>query len=218
MKILVVDDHPLFLDGLKLVLSGLDKDIDFLQANDGEQALTLVADHLNELALVLVDLNLPGLDGVALITAFSERQYWIPTVMISAEENPRAIKAALDAGALGFIPKSYNAEELLNAARQVLKGELHLPENIRQQLERAENLTNKGKDDNADAARYGITPRQFSVLQLMAQGLPNKRIALTLNLTEHTVKAHVGALFSALNAGNRTECVQEARRLGLIDA
>ncbi len=213
MKILVVDDHPLFLDGLLQVLRQLDPNTVTEQVVNAEQALNrLVSDA--EFQLILVDINMPGMDGLDLLSALVERELWIPAVVISAQDNPKTVAAALDAGALGFIPKSFGASELLDALKRVLAGEVFLPEPVKEQIDRLRRSsasTNSGLNKD-----LGITARQIRVLELLVKGYSNRKIALTLNLSEHTVKSHLKTLFTILNADNRTACAQKAEELGLI--
>jgi DNA-binding NarL/FixJ family response regulator len=138
---------------------------------------------------------------------------WIPAVVISAHDNLRIITRALDAGALGFIPKSFGAEQLLGALQKVLKGEIFLPETVRRHIRQL-----RPADTHVSTAghEHGVTPRQIRVLELLAKGYSNRKIALAMNLSEHTVKSHLKTLFAALNADNRTACVHKAEQLGLI--
>lgn len=211
MKILVVDDHPLFLDGLLQVLQQLNPTVSTVQVASAEQALNrLKADP--EFQLILADINMPGMDGLDLLSALVEHEFWIPAVVISAQDNPIIIAEALDAGALGFIPKSFGAGELLDALKRVLAGEVFLPDPIKEQIDRMRRSTvnvNSGM-------KLGITTRQLRVLELLVKGYSNRKIALTLNLSEHTVKSHLKVLFSILNVDNRTVCAQKAEELGLV--
>jgi two-component system, NarL family, nitrate/nitrite response regulator NarL len=211
VKILVVDDHPLFLDGLLQVLRQLDPNTVTEQVVNAEQALNRLVSG-SEFQLILVDINMPGMDGLDLLSALVERELWIPAVVISAQDNPRIIAAALDAGALGFIPKSFGASELLDALKRVLAGEVFLPEQIKEQIDRMR----RSSTDSVPNKNLGITARQIRVLELLVKGYSNRKIALTLNLSEHTVKSHLKVLFAVLNADNRTACAQKAEELGLV--
>jgi two-component system nitrate/nitrite response regulator NarL len=211
VKILVVDDHPLFLDGLLQVLRQLDPNTMTEQVANAEQALSRLASG-PEFQLILVDINMPGMDGLDLLAALVERELWIPAVVISAQDDPRIIAAALDAGALGFIPKSFGAAELLDALKKVLAGEVFLPEPVKEQIDRMR----RSSTDSILNKNLGITTRQIRVLELLVKGYSNRKIALTLNLSEHTVKSHLKTLFAILNADNRTACAQKAEELGLV--
>jgi DNA-binding NarL/FixJ family response regulator len=217
MHILVADDHQLFLDGIRHILAKLGTDVTITEATRAEQAIEQMESGL-EFDLVLIDLNMPGMDGMSILQRMRERKAWLPLVVISGEDDARAIKSALDAGALGFIPKAHSSQQMLSALKAILEGEIYIPEDIQKQIDFLE--TRRPPREANDALKAsGITKRQHDVLQLMAKGYSNKQIATSLFLTEHTVKAHISALFAALNASNRTECVQRAERQGiLVDA
>ncbi|HEX5057148.1 MAG TPA: response regulator transcription factor [Gammaproteobacteria bacterium] len=211
MKILVVDDHPLFMDGLLQVLRQLAPATVAEQALNAEQALAILKADPG-FQLILVDINMPGMGGLDLLSALVEYELWIPAVVISAQDDPRVVADAMNAGALGFIPKSFGATELLQALKMVLSGEVFLPEPLREQIERIRRSPARSEQ----GAKLGITSRQLRVLELLVKGYSNRKIALSLNLSEHTVKSHLKTLFAVLNADNRTECVQKAVKLGLV--
>ena len=215
MKILVVDDHPLFLDGLLQVLKKLDKRLEPVQVSSAQTALEVLLQDAN-FDLILIDINMPGMDGIDLLTTLVERELWVPAVVISAQDNPRFIVQALDAGALGFIPKSFNAHELLTALQTVLQGEIFLPDIVAKQIDQLRRAESGARPTAKKGQDYGITPRQIRVLELLVKGHSNRAIANTLNLSEHTVKSHLKSIFVSLGASNRTECVQKAVQLGLI--
>jgi len=214
MRILVVDDHQLFLEGLRMVLQSLGPDVEILQARDGAAALQAV--EANDLELILLDLNMPGVDGLAILQSLAERQLWIPTVILSASDDLVQIHRALELGALGFISKSAHSREMLGALRDVLRGDVYIPPDLRLGLQRLQRTRNGAPAGNPALQRYGITPRQHEVLRLLARGYSNQQIAETLFLSEHTVKSHVKALFSALHVSNRTECARAAEHAGLL--
>ena len=127
------------------------------------------------------------------------------------------IKSALEIGALGFIPKSHGSQQMLAILKDILEGEIYIPAEIQKQIDNLE--TRRPPTDainNNSLKDSGISKRQYDVLQLMARGYSNKQIATTLYLTEHTVKAHISALFKTFTARNRTECVQLAERQGIL--
>lgn len=209
MKILIADDHQLFIDGIRHILTRLDPGVRVTETNSAEQAIeTLESD--SSFDLVLIDLGLPGMDGTSIIQRMHGRGTWLPLVAISGEQDLRVIKSVLEAGALGFIPKSHGSQRMLTALERILDGEIYLPAEIEQQLQQLE--TRRSPTEGR------VTKRQLDVLQLMAKGYSNKQIATSLFLTEHTVKAHVSAIFMTLDAGNRTECVRIAQREGLLQA
>jgi DNA-binding NarL/FixJ family response regulator len=216
MHILVADDHQLFLDGIRHILAKLGTNVTVTEASCAEQAIAHMESGL-EFDLILLDLNMPGMDGMSILQRQRQRKAWLPLVIISGEEDARIIKSALDAGALGFIPKAHSGQQMLAALKSILDGEIYIPVEIQKQIDNLETRRPpEAAHSNAALKGSGITKRQYDVLQLMAKGYSNKQIAASLFLTEHTVKAHISALFSALNAGNRTECVQRAERQGIL--
>ncbi len=197
-RILIVDDHPFFLFGLTAILE--------------EEALassvacaSTVAEAVEDLqqspetALVLLDLSLQGEAGLSLFAELEQLGLPVPVVVISSREDETSVRAARSAGAVGFLPKSANRRSLLRMVQRVSQGELFYP-------------SMQAPATQADS----LTPRQLEVLGLLAEGLPNKRICQMLDLTEHTVKTHLKAIFTHLGVHNRTECVAQARSLGLI--
>ncbi|HFE32552.1 MAG TPA: response regulator transcription factor, partial [Gammaproteobacteria bacterium] len=199
MQILLADDHPLFLDGMRHILAQLDDAVQVHCADSGEAALRRLRGE-GDFDLLLLDLGLPDTDGLGLLQVLREEAITVPVIVVSASENLHQIRAALATGALGFIPKSYHAGQMLGAIREVLEtGQVYLPDDI---CARIEQLV----AGDEPPAGQGITARQRQVLSLLAQGLANKQIAQRLSLTEHTVKAHLGALFQLLRVSNRTEC------------
>lgn len=207
MKILVVDDHQLFIDGIRYLLLQLEEEVEVIECNNSESAIDLL-ESPSEFDLVLIDLVMPDLNGISIIQRLHSRGLWRPLVVMSGEENLRTIKSAMDAGALGFIPKTFGSSAMLDALRQILAGELFLPDGLEERLAA---LAPRRSAEVGD-----ITPRQHEVLELMALGYSNRQIATSLFLTEHTVKAHIRTLFQTLQASNRTDCVQLARRKGLL--
>lgn len=211
MQVLVADDHQLFLDGIQHILKKLDTDVEVTESTSAERAIEILESG-RKFDLILIDLSMPGMDGLSILQRMHERKVWLPLVVVSGEEDVQKIKSALDSGALGFIPKTYSSQQMLSALQTILDGEIYIPEKIEKQitvLEARRPLTEKQGNDILKAS--GITKRQYEVLQLMAKGYSNKQIATSLYLTEHTVKSHISALFTALNASNRTECVQNAQ-------
>ncbi len=213
MRVLVVEDHPIYFEGVQSILNGLDDDVELVLAESAEKALSM-CEKDRDFDLCVVDLLLPGIDGASFVEALVERDIWIPTVVVSADDDSDKISRALSGGALGFIPKSANAEQMLADIRRVLNGDLVIPKSIYERLSRADRAAKLGVPEIA--SRLGITPRQYLVLELMAAGLSNAQIGQTMNVSEHTVKSHVRALFLAFEVQNRTACVHCAVRNGLV--
>ncbi len=217
MKILIVDDHPLIREALRHVLTMLDNQLELIEAQNCADAMTAAAANPT-LDLVLLDLGLPDADGITALEQMRERHPATPVVVLSATEQPAMVTRAIDAGAMGFIPKTSSNQLLLNALRLVLSGGVYLPvEVLRQQQETPETAPVTAENSSGPAGTprdKGLTTRQSEVLALMVQGKPNKLICRDLNLAEGTVKIHVTAILKALGVTNRTQAVIAVGRLG----
>jgi DNA-binding NarL/FixJ family response regulator len=210
MRVLIVDDHQLFADGLMLVLEDLEEKVVCTIAASAEAALEIL-DQEVVFDLYVVDLHLPGIDGVSLVNSLSERASTIPVVVISATENAEEVKAVIDQGARGFIPKSFNREEIHTGLKEVLSGSVFLPVNIKQKIQRIEQSVTSFPDMESNITSFGITKRQYQVLEYVAKGYSNKEVANSMFLTEHTIKVHLKALFKAMDVKNRTQLIQKAQ-------
>ena len=213
MRILILDDHRLFLEGLGHVLAQLEDNVDIVKAQCTEQALTLLDEHIS-FDLILADLSIPGLDGFAFLESLRQRRIFVPVVVISASSEVRDVKRALDNGALGFIPKALDGERLIAGLRKVLMGDIYVPPDLWQAV-----LDSSGgfEQDELLGRPRGIGKRPLEVLRLMAEGKSNREIATVLDVTEATVKSHVTALFRAFGVKNRTACVRAAAQQALIN-
>jgi DNA-binding NarL/FixJ family response regulator len=222
VKILVVDDHPLILEALHHVLKQLDAGVDVRGAQTAEQAFALVRAH-PDADLLLLDIGLPGIDGLDLLATVRTEHPALPAVVLSASDARDNVMRAIDLGAMGFIPKSSSNQVMLGALRLVLSGGVYLPPAA---LMHADERSGLGpgsmqtiRDTGITARDLGLTDRQSQVLGLILQGKPNKLICRELELAEGTVKIHVAAILRALNVSTRTQAVIEASRLGLtVDA
>jgi DNA-binding NarL/FixJ family response regulator len=207
MKILLADDHPLMREGVRQVLAQLEPPLEIIDAQDYPSLFAQTATH-PDLDLALVDLNMPGFVGMQGIAQFRNRFPDIPLVVLSASESPHDIRSALEAGALGYIPKAASTAVMLAALRQVLAGDLYVPNCLGDS-----GLHSVAPADFVALQHSGLTARQLDVARLLAQGCANKAIGGMLAMTENTVKVHIAAIFRAFNVTNRTEAVLEIRRL-----
>ena len=205
MKILIVDDHPIFLKGLSLVLEDGAREIELLVAENVTQALKQVSIESN-IDIILTDLNMPGMDGSSLINMLQDKSVKTPVAVLSGTADVKEIRKALNSGAVGFIPKDYSGEQLFSAIDQILAGEYYLPREIGFQLD--EFVTYQ--------KNFKLSDRQTEILQLINKGLSNKQIAHELNITEPTVKTHISKLFQNLGVYNRIACINKAKELGFL--
>ena len=209
MKTLLADDHPLMREGVRQVLAQLEPAIEIIDAHDYPSLFAQTAQHA-DLDLALVDLNMPGFVGMQGITQYRHRFPDIPLVVLSASESPHDIRSALEAGALGYIPKAASTAVMLAALRQVLAGNIYVPACLG---DSHAGLHSVAPADFEALQHSGLTARQMEVARLLAQGCANKAIAGMLAMSEGTVKVHIAAIFRAFGVTNRTEAVLEIQRL-----
>lgn len=202
----MVDDHPLFADGLRLLLEEA-LDAELLHVQSVPEALTMLESD-SSIDLLLADLFMPGDDGMDLLDAVRLRSLFVPVVVVSSSRSAGDVSRCLARGALGYVPKSSTSDEIVLALQAASKGERYLAKELRAPLEEL--------NARADEVSRALTPRQLDTLRLLAEGLSNKEIAATLGVTSHTVKAHLGVVFQTLGVDNRVQCVSAARELGLV--
>lgn len=206
LKILVIEDHALVREGLLQALKVLDDEVETMGAQDADGALALLVGN-EDMDLILLDLMLPGTSGMALLGVLRKRFPAIPVVILSALDDPDTVTRALRQGAAGFVPKSSSTDLMIDALHQVLAGEIYLPPRLREAASRGD-----GGRGKSVAERYGLTPGQMRVLELLTQGKTNRQIADLLGVTEGTVKIHVSAIFKAMNVTNRSQALLLASR------
>jgi two-component system, NarL family, nitrate/nitrite response regulator NarL len=212
MNLLVVDDHALFREGLRALLANISPGVLIKEAASVETAA--VECKSTEFRMVLLDLGLATTDGLETLERFRLAVPEVPVIVLSGDQDPRHIRAALDSGAVGFIPKAHTSELMIAALRFVLAGGIYLPPSV---LEDDVNGTQLSVDTAATVslAFARLSPRQQEVAQLLLQGGSNKAIARRLNLSEGTVKAHVSAIFQIIGAKTRVEAVRIAAKSGI---
>ncbi len=205
-KLLIADDHPLFREAIADVARCRYPDAEILQADDLASCLTL-ADAHDDLDLILLDLNMPGMNGLNGLIQLRNEAPSIPVVMISAEEDKNIVLQSITYGAVGFIIKSLPRDKMTQVLEQVLAGQVYLPSDVI----RSEGSTGRQRrqDENQIPPELlnSLTRRQLLVLERMAKGESNKQIAYNLHIAETTVKAHVSAVLRKLNVHNRIQAV-----------
>ena len=199
MNILIVDDHPLFRAGFHAVLEQSELDAGVLSVSSVAEALQALQRD-SDIGLVLLDIHLKGDDGFAALKKIGERFPTTACILISGDEGDGVVARAVAAGASGFIPKSFTADEMVGAIQKVLAGEVFLP----------------AASSPPPGAPHGLTLRQLEVISMLGRGFSNKEIARSLDVAERTVKAHVSAVFEALNVRNRTQAVLAAQKRGFL--
>ncbi len=204
--LLIADDHPLFREALRGAVQRVIPGVTLHEA-DSVEALYALAEQHNDADLVLMDLNMPGAQGFNALVHMRSQHPQLPVVVVSAREEARVMRRALDHGAFGFIPKSADSDTIGRALTAVLDGEHWMPEAAQSEppIDEAER--------EVGARLRELTPQQFRVLQMLGSGLLNKQIAWELNVSEATIKAHVTAILRKLGATNRTQAVLMAGKL-----
>jgi len=200
MKNLIVDDHPLFRAGFHAVLEQSALDAAVLSVSSIQEALQILQRD-SDVGLVLLDIHLRGDDGFSALKVIGTKFPTTACIMISGDDQDGIAARAVAAGASGFIPKSFTADEMVAAIQKVLAGDVFVPE----------------KAPDLHATQSGaLTLRQLEVITMLGRGCSNKEIARALDVAERTVKAHVSAVFEALNVRNRTQAVLAAQRRGFL--
>jgi DNA-binding NarL/FixJ family response regulator len=208
-KVIVADDHPLFREALGLALKQALGEVEIIQAGNMAE-LEAVSNEHDSADLVLLDLHMPGVQGFSALVYLRAHHPELPVCVISANNNPIVIQRAMDHGAAAFIHKSAAIDQMRDALKTVLAGDIWQPPEIQPS-------PGPTRTDELDIAeRIGeLTPQQFRVLMMVAEGLLNKQIAYELQISEATVKAHMTAIFRKLGVNNRTKAVLMAQRLAV---
>ena len=204
---IVADDHPLFREALIHAIQNCVSGAGILEA-DSLASLYEVVEANPDADLLFLDLNMPGVSGFSALAYMRSNHESLPTVIVSAVDDPVIIRRAIQHGASGFIPKSSPIRTIETAIDCILQGEVWLPENI------------DPDDDELDSeeariatAMSALTPHQFRVLMMLGEGLLNKQIAYQLGVSEATIKAHVTAILRKMKVTNRTQAVLAVQKL-----
>ncbi len=210
MKILLVDDHALFRDGVALLLRELDSAVQVRHAANLDEALAAL-DGEPSIELILLDFILPGTHGLQALEMLRERHPGVPLVMLSSQEDQTTVLRSINLGAMGFIPKSAPASQMFDALRTVLAHGIYVPP-----LSLAGVALPMPARLPVSPVELGLTPRQTQVLRLILEGKPIKLIARELGLSHNTAKTHVSAVLRALAVTTRTQAIVAANRMGLV--
>ena len=222
MRVLLVDDHALFRDGLHTLLNSIDTFSEILEQASGSQAIQFIEEDAN-IDLVLLDYQLDDMDGLNVLKIIKNKSPEIPIIMLSAHENTELIQNALHDGASGFITKASTPKLMVSAINIVVSGGIYIPPEILTKPIISETKNNSTHISahpflaiEEVASEYQLTQRQREVLKEMGKGFSNKEIARELNMSPSTVKVHVAAILKELKAKNRTIAVSLAKDSGLI--
>jgi DNA-binding NarL/FixJ family response regulator len=204
MKVIIIDDHELFAEGLRLLMAQLTDKANVTLFKNCEEVF--LDQSLADTDLVLLDYNLQGVSGLSYIAKLRSFFDHARIVMVSSEDSRMVINEAIAAGSFGYIPKSSSSEVLVGALRVIMMGGIYLPpQALEQSVERT----------NGDAFS-GLSVRQLDVFDLIVKGFSNKQVANKLYIAEGTVKAHASAIYEILNVKSRAEVIVVAAKIGYI--
>ncbi|TAN78521.1 MAG: response regulator transcription factor [Magnetospirillum sp.] len=215
MQILVADDHKLVRDGLRPFLHELDPAVEVLDAATLGEALVMV-DNTPGLGLVLLDLMMPGMDGLSGLQQIKTKIPNIPVVIVSGFSSRDHVVAAVQAGAAGFIPKTVSGTAMVNALRLVLSGETYLPSSTFFEDATAQMPATPTKPVGAPPPFDRLSRREGEILAQLVEGRTNKEIAIALSLQEITIKVHLRNVYRKIGAANRAQAVRIALQSGWI--
>ncbi len=209
-KILIADDHPLFREAISSVIASGFAGSEVIETQDLDSALELTREH-DDLDLILLDLNMPGMHGLNGLISLRNEAPTIPVVIVSAEEDKQIVLQAITYGAVGFITKSSPRAQMTEAIQQILNGNVYLPSDIIRTGKESSQRRSRHEDNPISPELLNsLTRRQLLVLERMSKGESNKQIAYNLNIAETTVKAHVSAILRKLGVHNRVQAILSA--------
>jgi len=211
LTLLVVDDHPIFRDGVSEILFNIFPSTTILKASNGEEALAQAKQH-KEIDWVFLDLKLPDINAIDLLPQLEKLNLLASVVIVSSEDQAEVIDKVLSAGANGFLSKVSEKEEFMKCIQQVEQGKQYVHQSMLESLQYYRNNILSERQHINDH----LSNRQHEVLTLLSHGLSNSEIGQTLSISESTVKSHISHIMSAFEADNRMHCVIEARRLGIL--
>lgn len=205
-RLVIADDHPLFRGALREAVSGLLEQVDIAEAGTFDDVVALL-DRGGDIDLVLLDLAMPGVRGFSGLMYIRAQFPSAPVIVVSANDDPAAIRRCMEFGASGFIPKTLSVDAMRTAISRILSGGVWTPSDVDLSV---------GSDTESAAlmARMAtLTPQQVRVLMMLSEGLLNKQIAFQLGVSEATVKAHVSAILQKLGVESRTQAVIAAAKM-----
>ena len=205
-RLMIADDHPLFRGAMREAVNGLPGHVECTEAGSFDDVAALL-DKGSEFDLVLLDLSMPGARGFSGLMYLRAQYPGVPVAVVSANDDPMAIRRCMEFGASGFIPKTLGVEGMRDAISRILGGGVYTPPDI--------DLSSGSDAEAAElmARMATLTPQQVRVLMMLSEGLLNKQIAYQLGVSEATVKAHVSAILQKLGVESRTQAVIAAAKI-----
>jgi len=205
-RFVIADDHPLFRGALREAVTGLFERMDIAEAGSFDEVANLL-EKGGEVDVILLDLTMPGARGFSGLMYLRAQYPSVPVIIVSANDDPNAIRRCMQFGASGFIPKTLGTEEMRGAISRIIKGGVWTPPDV--------DLKAGADTETAElmARMATLTPQQVRVLMMLSEGLLNKQIAYQLGVSEATVKAHVSAILQKLGVESRTQAVIAAAKI-----
>jgi DNA-binding NarL/FixJ family response regulator len=205
-RLVIADDHPLFRGAMREAVTGLFEHVDIAEAGTFNEVAELL-ERGSDVDLVLLDLTMPGVRGFSGLMYLRAQYPSVPVIVVSANDDPAAIRRCMEFGASGFIPKTLGVEAMRTAISRILSGGVWTPPDV--------DLTTGSDAETAElmARMATLTPQQVRVLMMLSEGLLNKQIAYQLGVSEATVKAHVSAILQKLGVESRTQAVIAAAKI-----
>ena len=221
MRILVADDHELFLKGLEFILADIGENTELVFAKSYTDIFNILEKD-TDFNLILTDLAMPGANWEEAIARIHNTLPDTPIIILSAVFDKEIVEKTIEIGVSGYIPKTSSNAVIISAVNLVLSGGVYIPpellnRKLPDEFNDFKRVVNIPENKTIEEKVKNLTPRQVDVLRCIAQGMSNKQIAYALGLTEGTVKLHVTAILKMLNVYNRTSAVIEASKLGLIN-
>ena len=203
-RLVIADDHPLFRGAMREAISGLLEKVDITEAGTFDDVVELLSGDVD---LVLLDLAMPGVRGFSGLMYMRAQYPSVPVIVVSANDDPAAIRRCMEFGASGFIPKTLGIDTMRAAISRVLGGGVWTPPDV--------DLSAGADSESAElmGRMATLTPQQVRVLMMLSEGLLNKQIAYQLGVSEATVKAHVSAILQKLGVESRTQAVIAAAKI-----
>lgn len=228
MKILIADDHELFLKGLEFILQENLPGTELTTAQSYTDIFSILEQD-DFFDLIITDLAMPGANWLSAINKIHQLIPDTPIIIISAVFDKEILQQTLDIGVAGYIPKTSSNSLIISAINLVLAGGVYIPHELLYSAKNTPVSQEKQKEymaplktlekltiNNTENTSKGLTDRQIDIVKCIAEGLSNKQIAYKLNLTEGTVKVHITVILKILNVKNRTSAVIEAAKRGYI--
>ena len=212
-KLIVVEDHALVREGLVQTLRQIEEGVEIFPVADSVEA-NLLLEQEQQFDLMVLDLGLPGIDGLSCLRTFRQQYSAMPIVILSAYDDANTVSKAMKFGAAAFVPKTCSSDRLLSVLRVVLAGGVVAPDDLPNGSV-SDVSRHKPVGAQSKPADFGLSKRQAEVLGLIVRGKSNRDIATQLGLTEGTVKIHLTAIFKVLGVASRTQAMVVVARRGI---